>query len=73
MKSILLIFILICASIFSTITFSASHEIKNILLIVAMEEEAAPIIKLLHLSPVSLDPRLPMKAYAGNYSNIKVE
>lgn len=60
--------------IFSNAAFSVtSHPIKNVLIVVAMKEEAAPIIKLLNLSPASApDPNLPMKAYIGHYANLKV-
>lgn len=69
---ILIIFTLL---ILSNAAFpAANHSIKNVLIVVAMEEEAAPIIKLLKLTPASApDPNLPMKAYVGHYANLDVE
>lgn len=50
-----------------------AHDIKKILLVVAMDEEAAPIIKNLQLnkSPHSFSG-LPMKAYTGKYKNLTI-
>lgn len=52
---------------------AASHSIKNVLIVVAMKEEAAPIIKILHLSRVSApDSHLPMKTYVGHHADINI-
>lgn len=61
--------------IFSHTSFPASkHSIRTILMVIAMEEEAAPIIQLLHLSSIPpLDPKLPMKAYSGTYGNLNIK
>lgn len=69
--AVLFLFVL---TVCSNPVFSAvSHPVKNVLIVVAMREEADPIIKTLNLSPVSApDPKLPMKAYVGHYANIKI-
>ncbi len=49
------------------------HTFTRVLLVVAMEDEAAPIIKTLGLkeSPDAF-PKLPMKGYAGKYANLDI-
>ena len=52
---------------------SISATVRNVLIVVAMQEEAVPIIDLLHLSPgPALDEGLPMKTYVGHYANKQV-
>lgn len=69
--AVLFIFVL---TLFSNSGFSAvNHKIKNVLIVVAMKDEAAPIIKTLNLYPASLpDTKLPMKAYIGHYADINI-
>lgn len=53
---------------------AANTPSKKILLVVAMQEEAEPIIRKLHLTPKrSPDPRLPMKIYRGKQGQAEIE
>lgn len=86
-KSKLVFLISIFFSLFVFMTYANSHELKKtiniikaeqkniqkILLVVAMDTEAAPIIKSFDLQPISsIFGKLPMKAYIGKYNNFDI-
>lgn len=51
----------------------STQEIKKVLLVVAMDTEAAPIIKALHLQHAAApDKRLPMRGYQGRYAKYDI-
>lgn len=55
------------------ISISPSHKIRKIALMIAMQEEAKPIIAHLHLSlDDGLDKALPMKVYKGKVRGAKI-
>jgi 5'-methylthioadenosine/S-adenosylhomocysteine nucleosidase len=71
MKKTLLsmLFIFLCASS----VFANERPIRKVLLVVALEEEATPIINKLHLKEdESSFPDLPMRAYFGKYRSIEI-
>lgn len=76
MRKMLFIFFLFILPFYShAISSSHSHHsIKKILIVVAMEEEATPLIKLLHLNQLPApDADLPIKAYGGHYNNLDIK
>jgi 5'-methylthioadenosine nucleosidase len=52
----------------------AKPPISKVLIVVAMKEEARPLIQLLHLSPATApDPSLPMEVYTGRNHKFHIE
>jgi len=66
-------FIIFYATPLQAQTSTNQHKIKKILLVVAMDTEALPIINVLNLkkSP-HIFSKLPMQAYVGTYSNLDI-
>lgn len=59
--------------LYTPFAFAATHcKIKRVLFVVAMEKEAKPMIKILHLHSVGRFDPMPMHAYRGKYNNLDV-
>lgn len=85
MKKFLISIFLVAASMFYMPSMQANvisekaehvnthHKLKNILLVVAMDKEAAPIIEAFGLKKTSHSfSGLPMKAYSGKFNHLNV-
>lgn len=71
--STLVSIVMISSSIQAEVIKQQKPEIKKILLVVAMNQEAQPIIKSLDLHPSrQMFSRLPMRSYTGHYANKEI-
>lgn len=69
---IITVFIFSFPAFAMTTQHAEKHAIKRVLLIVAMENEASPIIKLLHLHKRASFQNLPVQRYTGKYHDIEL-
>jgi nucleoside phosphorylase len=53
-------------------SFANSNPLQRVLLVVAMEKEALPIISQFNLKEVRTTSKLPMKEYSGNYKTTEL-
>ncbi len=76
MRKIMLSFVwfaLLISTSCTSVCAQQPHAIKRVLLVVAMEKEALPMIKALHLQPSAhAFGRLPMRGYEGTFNGIAV-